>query len=394
MEMPTIYYTQNCVIGIAILALVYLNFRTICDRRQFSHGMFLWMLLAVALNLSLEYAFYMLVGRSGTAVEAILPLLTPVVFAMEPVPVALWVIYLVSVTHKGTRPSRMQELLILIPVMVNLALTLVNLRAGILYTINQQNQVQRGPAYILSPLVCYSYLFYYCYYAYRNREFMLHRDYKSIFFAMLPLAIAGIAQLLRLSVYVTWLSASFSMLILYSGIIVNQANTDYLTGLANRRRFDGQLEAAFSPEGRKAPSALLLIDIDNFKSINDGHGHLMGDRALEVVGTALRRSARKGDLVARIGGDEFAILAEVREPQDLQRIASRVRENLNALNQRRLFPFTIEISVGCGSCDEMEDLTPDAFIQMIDNRMYDEKRENHRRAQWDSARENVRLLKI
>ncbi len=372
-----VYYTQSFAIGLAILAIVYLNFRIICDKRQYSHVVFLFMMLSVAINLAVEYAFYMLNGKPGPVAGAALKASLLLLFPLEPAPVALWVAYLYGVANKNARPTRAQKWMIAPPGLVNLGATILSISGGYLFRVTEGNTYVRGPLYFLTPAMCYAYLFYYLHYAYRMREAMLRREHVWIFMAMLPMAVAGFAQVMFAGIYITWLAAAFSVLILYCGILVNQANSDHLTGLANRRRFDNQLKAVLDSDDTK--TALLLIDIDNFKSINDLNGHVMGDRALEAVGSALRHSARKRDLVARIGGDEFAMLAEVKDPGDMQRIAERVRESLAALNQRAIFPFTIEASVGVGSCDECAGLTADAFLNMIDNRMYDDKRVNHRR---------------
>jgi diguanylate cyclase (GGDEF)-like protein len=378
MDLLKVYYTQSFAIGLAILAIVYLNFRVICDKRQYSHVVFLFMMLSVAVNLAVEYSFYMFNGKPGPATGAALKASLMILFPLEPLPVALWVVYLYAVANGNARPTRAQLWLIALPGMINLAATILSASGGgFLFRIVEGNRYVRGPFYYLTPAMCYVYLFYYLRYAHRMRKAMLRREHVWSFMAMLPMGIAGFAQVLFTGIYVTWLAAAFSVLILYCGIVVNQANSDHLTGLANRRRFDNQLKAALEADG--ARTALILIDIDNFKCINDQHGHVMGDRALEAVGGALRHSARKRDLVARIGGDEFAMLAEVKESEDIERIAERARESLAALNQRAIFPFTIEASVGVGACDEREGLTTDAFLQMIDNRMYDEKRVNHRR---------------
>jgi len=380
-----VYYTQSFVIGLVILAIVYLNFLVICDKRQFSHVAFQFMMLSVAVNLVVEYLFYMLNGKPGPVAGAALKASLTVLFPLEPVPVALWVGYLYGVANRNARPTRAQVVMIALPAAVNLAATVLSVCGGdFLFRVVEGNRYVRGPLYYLTPAMCYVYLIYYLRYAHRMRKAMLRREHVWIFLAMMPMAVAGVAQVLFEGIYVTWLAAAFSVLILYCGIVVNQANSDYLTGLANRRRFDNQLKAALESDAAK--TALILIDIDNFKSINDQYGHVMGDRALEAVGGALRHSARKRDLVARIGGDEFAILAEVKDILDAERIAARVRESLTALNQRFLFPFVIEASVGFGSCDEREGLTTDAFLDMIDNRMYDDKRVNHRRARGGEAR--------
>src|SRR6185312_14656570 len=85
------------------------------------------------------------------------------------------------------------------------------------------------------------------------------------------------------------------------------SQTDALTGLLNRRGFEARLkEAVTSARVTGEGGALLYVDLDNFKQINDRHGHAQGDAALRAAAELLRRSVRAGDLVARLGGDEFA----------------------------------------------------------------------------------------
>lgn len=85
---------------------------------------------------------------------------------------------------------------------------------------------------------------------------------------------------------------------------------DPLTGLPNRRQFDAALKAALAaPPGADAAHAVMMLDLNGFKRINDVHGHPVGDEALIQTATRLRHAVREGDLVARLGGDEFAVLA-------------------------------------------------------------------------------------
>jgi two-component system, cell cycle response regulator len=85
--------------------------------------------------------------------------------------------------------------------------------------------------------------------------------------------------------------------------------TDALTGLPNRRSFDEKLAVEVSRANRyRTPLALVMIDVDQFKSINDQHGHVSGDQALCRVAAVLEREKRVGDLIARLGGDEFVAL--------------------------------------------------------------------------------------
>lgn len=108
------------------------------------------------------------------------------------------------------------------------------------------------------------------------------------------------------------------------------AGHDPLTGLANRRAFEEALARAASRAERGAMSALLLLDLDNLKHFNDNRGHLEGDQALVNLAMLLRTQVRAGDLPARIGGDEFAVLFEGIGVSEAEEIADRIRESTAA----------------------------------------------------------------
>jgi diguanylate cyclase (GGDEF)-like protein len=104
------------------------------------------------------------------------------------------------------------------------------------------------------------------------------------------------------------------------------ARTDDLTGLLNRRAFMSQLEHELAIASRYgSPLALLLLDLDNFKAINDSHGYSTGDRALELVAETLSRCVRTPDTVARLGGDEFAVLLPHTLHVEARALADRLR---------------------------------------------------------------------
>ena len=104
------------------------------------------------------------------------------------------------------------------------------------------------------------------------------------------------------------------------------ATTDELTGLANAPEFRRRLERALDPDPGNpgAPGAVLVIDINSFKRINDTHGHHVGDNALKRVARILREETRADDVVARLGGDEFAVLLDRGTEAGASRIAQRI----------------------------------------------------------------------
>jgi len=111
------------------------------------------------------------------------------------------------------------------------------------------------------------------------------------------------------------------------------AEIDGLTGLFNRRHFHDESEALLercADSGKDA--ALVLLDLDNFKHINDRHGHAAGDRVLEHVAEACRAACRDGDLCGRLGGEEFGILSGGGDVDAARRIAERCQERLAAID--------------------------------------------------------------
>ena len=106
---------------------------------------------------------------------------------------------------------------------------------------------------------------------------------------------------------------------------------DVLTGLANRKALDHRLRAVFEAMPRSVPAAIVMLDLDHFKPINDSAGHAAGDAVLKAVAAAISSKVRASDLVVRLGGDEFALLLERCAPEAAMRIAEGVRSAIAGL---------------------------------------------------------------
>jgi diguanylate cyclase (GGDEF)-like protein len=155
------------------------------------------------------------------------------------------------------------------------------------------------------------------------------------------------------------------------------STTDPLTGLANRRR----LRSAFADELNRAarygtPLALLLVDLDRLKDINDRHGHADGDRALQLVAEALRRTCRATDLAARYGGDEFIVLAVNTPATEARVLALRIRDSVHRLSLRAgrwtkaNEPINHTVSIGAADLRAAALPTFDALHAAADRALY------------------------
>jgi diguanylate cyclase (GGDEF)-like protein len=150
-------------------------------------------------------------------------------------------------------------------------------------------------------------------------------------------------------------------------VLGHDASHDALTGLLNRRSYELLLDQAVSRARRYGwPFALVLLDLDDFKVVNDRYGHAAGDAALRAVGTELRAALRGGDVAARLGGDEFALLVVgVENVSSLSPILGRLKRAL----ERAVPQTTVGFSVGV-ACFPSDTDNPSSLTGLADQRLY------------------------
>jgi diguanylate cyclase (GGDEF)-like protein len=126
-----------------------------------------------------------------------------------------------------------------------------------------------------------------------------------------------------------------------------QASQDALTGLGNRRRFEEDLAAALARSRRDGSTgALLMLDLDRFKQVNDSHGHPAGDRVIREVAETLRRRTRASDSLARLGGDEFAVILPRCSSQEALIAAEAIADEIRChRSEDGRGPLTVSIGI-------------------------------------------------
>ncbi len=158
----------------------------------------------------------------------------------------------------------------------------------------------------------------------------------------------------------------------YLDVCEEAAFTDHLTGLANRRRFERQLEREVGRTMRFGhPFSLLMIDIDNFKNLNDSFGHDAGDDAIRAISKVLREGTRGIDLAARIGGEEFAVLLVETSQQGGTEVAERLRLAIRSLELSSGGQITA--SFGVAECP-IDAQTGADILKAADVALYEAKR--------------------
>jgi diguanylate cyclase (GGDEF)-like protein/PAS domain S-box-containing protein len=152
--------------------------------------------------------------------------------------------------------------------------------------------------------------------------------------------------------------------------IAYMAHHDALTDVANRVLFREQIERALATKRHGAPIAMMCLDLDRFKNVNDTLGHQTGDEVLKAVAGRLRQSVRDGDVIARLGGDEFAILQVApNQPHDAEALAARLVDVLGQPYQVDGQEIVIGASVGVALTDEGCS-APDQLLKRADLALY------------------------
>lgn len=165
------------------------------------------------------------------------------------------------------------------------------------------------------------------------------------------------------------------------------AVTDELTGLYNRRYFDRHLNVMLGKaQAQERDMALMILDIDHFKSVNDNYGHDIGDAVLREFSARLKRNIRGVDLACRFGGEEFVVLMPDTDWSNAEVVAERVRQ---AIAERPFDvglprPLSITVSVGVSLNESLTDM-PEMLIKRADVALYRAKREGRNRVIFDAA---------
>ncbi len=163
------------------------------------------------------------------------------------------------------------------------------------------------------------------------------------------------------------------------------ALTDPLTGFYNQRYLMRHLNALLSA-GQPNGIAVMMIDVDHFKSINDRWGHPVGDEALRAIAETLRRRIRVFDSIARYGGEEFAVVMPGTSQEDAMLAAERLRTAITEMVFSPEPGLIHELTVSIGvSCSHNLDITAERLLHAADRALYEAKRSGRNRAELAKA---------
>jgi diguanylate cyclase (GGDEF)-like protein len=196
----------------------------------------------------------------------------------------------------------------------------------------------------------------------------------ALWFIPIPVLLAGVVQFFFTEQTLTWPFISLGITGLGLALQQKRFNEDYLTGAYNRQHLDTYLHLKLRNSKPNKTFSAFLIDVDNFKRINDEFGHKTGDEALIESVRIFKSAVRNSDFVGRYAGDEFVIVFDTTDQTNLENLASRIHQTADSFNASAGKFYTLTYSIGMGIFDPLLDVTIDNFIKRIDQDMYTVKR--------------------
>jgi diguanylate cyclase (GGDEF)-like protein len=301
-------------------------------------------------------------------------------FALPPVLTCYWFLLAKTLTERGSVHEMRANRAHLIPVAVNGAAALLSPFFHWIFYIDASGVYHRGPLFVPSLLVSYSYLLIGFAMLLSRRKKLLRQEFLFLtLFCLMPM-VGGVLQGLFYGPLLMWSCSACALIIMYLYLEERMVQTDSLTGVWTRNSFEYYVSQLLQT-GSGRPFGVIYCDIDNLKFINDRYGHLEGDQAIRAFAEAIKRMLRKGDAVARMGGDEFAILVNVDGPEALRSVTDRLSVALELNNRTSGKEYALQCSIGAEMFRQTPDLAVEDLLRSVDRLMYlskhDKKREGH-----------------
>ena len=370
MPLP-LYYAQTDIFAILVLMIVLLNMRRFSDLKSQPPRLFSLLALSIIVNIVADFLAHMLDGgQSAAGLQAAVMLL----FILNPVTAYLWFLYADYYLFANEERLRKLSLPAAAPLAVNAVFVLLNPLTGMMFTLDENNTFHNGKLVFILYVSIYIYMAAAMVQLVRNRKKLAKGELMPMLLYALPPFLGSLVQADYYKVLLIWPLTALSLLVIYIFVQSKTIHTDPLTNLFNRREFDKRLFELTAKKHSDNLLAGIVMDIDNFKQINDRYGHKAGDSALRAFCAVMRDSFRQGDFIARTGGDEFAVILELKTATQLDRILRRMQANINAFNHGGELPFPLSVSTGSGLYDPSTVASPAVFFEMLDARMYENKK--------------------
>lgn len=367
---------QINLFALIILILLYFNIKNSSRSILFDQKLFLTLLLLTSSLLVADIVRAYVNGKVGTLMISLNIIACTLNYLSAPITSFIWTVYADYKIYEDKTRMKKNFYILALPLVFNTFLIIANLTRGklhgIIFSIDENNIYSRGPYFKIVMAITYGYLIYTLIKLIKNKDDIYEKNYASLIGFIIPPFLGGIIQTVFYGVRLTWISLTLSIFIIYINIQNNKLYMDILTGLFNRRKLNLYLDDIITNNVNHLIGGI-MIDLDDFKDINDTFGHIEGDRALVHVADILKENFRKEDFIARYAGDEFLIVLKVDRIEEIQDAVERLKIKLQEFNDRNIIPYKLSFSVGYDVFHSDVNITSEYFVNRVDSLMYQQK---------------------
>lgn len=368
-------FTGNLIINtysIGILIFLYIYSRKNAENIHLQYRLFVTIVLVTVAMLAIDI-LSRFDGNPGTMYAVVNHVSNFLIFLLNPVIPSLWALYVHHQVYHDEEKTRRLGIVLVFINLANLTVLILSQFSGWFYTIDANNIYHRGPLFyipasITVALIVATFLFV----VIKRKDIEKRYFFSMVFFPVMPFACV-LLQILFYGVSLMLNSVTLSLLILFFSMQHRSMNTDYLTGVYNRKKLEMVMKEKIGASTETKTFSAIMIDLDNFKDINDSYGHDAGDYALETSVKLIKSCLRTVDFVARYGGDEFYIVLDISNRNDLEATVSRIKESIKRYNTHNAESYQLGFSMGYAVYDCNSHMKVDEFQKQIDTLMYEDK---------------------
>ena len=285
----------------------------------------------------------------------------------------LWCQYVDLHINNNYKRTLSKFKIVVIPWFIEIIAIIINFfGTGIMFKISDINVYTRTFGSALGYVTLLVYFTYSLYLTYCSKEVRIRLKFFPVYFFVGPCLMGVIIQFFFYGITTSWISVAVSLYFVQLQLNAENMYKDELSGLFNRRYLNGVLT---KKENVNDLLYGIMMDINDFKDINDNFGHNVGDHAIWKLGDVLLKSLPDGGLAIRYAGDEFIVLLPNASDGKTKSVMSEINENLKKFNESKEEQFTLSVSMGYARFDSNNSV--ESFLGEMDKNMYEEKRRYH-----------------
>lgn len=346
------------------------------------YNLYKFFVLSTMFVITMEALGWVFDGRSGLAARVVATAANSLLLATNIIPLIVYTLFSDFKIYEDDKRIKKSLIPFTLILMANALFALSAPINKLYFYLDDNNLYHRGVLSIVTIILIFIIFLYNILLVLINWKRINQRNRFGMILTIIPPLIGFVLQMIFYGLSLAWAGVCLSILMVHITVQGETIKMDYLTGLYNRRQLDYYLNSEIQNLSKNKKLAGIMFDVDNFKQINDNYGHTQGDKAIEAVGTILKRFFNHGEFLARYAGDEFVILFEVDNEEALEKKVAGMKKELMMFNEKEKMPFKLQISIGYAIYKQESKQSSDDFLRHLDILMYKEKKSKKFKAKY------------